>query len=94
MSRRGHRRWVGPDRTLNCLVAILLLLITGRLSAVYLSRHGWWFHFSGATRRGNFIDFIPVRGRWRSKLLWYVGSYEVGSPRLIRPQFWRVWGWR
>jgi hypothetical protein len=95
MSRKVYRRPVGRVRRLNCVLAMLLLLITGRVRKLYVrfgsSRGGCPFHVMGKTRRGNFIHFVGVdtSGCW--SVVPFRGTFLVGHPRLIRPTHKRVW---
>jgi glycosyltransferase involved in cell wall biosynthesis len=71
MSRKVYRRPVGRVRRLNCVLAMLLLLITGRVRKLYVrfgsSRGGCPFHVMGKTRRGNFIHLDARREAYNPK---------------------------
>lgn len=93
MSRRVYCRPVGRVRRLNCLVACLSLLISGRADAVYV-RWSCPPHLVCRTRRGRFIEFRwwPPYQREKSLLWWlsYFGRFEVRHPRFLKV-FKRVW---
>jgi hypothetical protein len=90
MSRRKYRRRTfGRVRRMNCVVAMLSLLIAGRLKSLYV-RRGWPPHLVGLTRRGHFIEFGWAHRRFCWYLL-YEGVFWIGHPRLVRTFHTRIW---
>jgi hypothetical protein len=88
----GHR--VGPLRRMNCLVGAFLLVVTGRVRRLYVSRRHCPFHIYLRTRRGNIVHFTNrletapfVYGKGLFKQ-WFHGRFEV-LPRRVARVVWR-----
>src|SRR5262249_21834049 len=82
----GGRRFVGRARWLNCWLALLGLLLRGRLCGVALRWSGPRLpHLMGVAWSGRLVHFRSLRRPGGCEPLWFQGRVEV-LPRGFRPR--------